>query len=280
VQLKVHYFHSRQKAEQIRLVGKMLRNIFAAKIAPTADATQLLQEADSIDFDQCQSLIADLQRPQLVPASPAAVAVAPADDAEEGAVEEEGEVADAAAVAPPRLIAQPHSATVSAGLAAWRLLECPPIPAPDAEATHVPTAPLQPYTTDEFVREAVEAFRAQWKAELAAGSVPRPEEDKPAARKRRRSASRSRSASRTAAKKATATSASSSTRAPASSSKAARSPSRSSRSPKRQRDGEGATKKSNGTSAAAADVTTTAATAAAPAAAAAMEDDEPEEGEL
>ena len=72
-------------------------------------------------------------------------------------------------------------------------------------------ASLRGRSRTDFVREAVEAFRAQWKAELAAGSVPRPEEDKPAARKRRRSASRSRSASRTAAKKATATSASSST---------------------------------------------------------------------
>lgn len=285
VQLKVHYFHSRQKAEQIRLVGKMLRNLFAAKIAPTADAQQLLQEADSIDFERCKSLIADLQQPELVSASPA-VAAAPAEEPEEGAVEEEGEVPDAAAaaVAAPRLVAKQHPAHVSAGLAAWRLLECPPIPAPDAQVTTVPTAPLPPYTTDEFVREAVDAFKAQWKAELAAGSVPRPEEDKPATRKRRRSGSRSRSASRTrtgaAAAKKTTSSSSSSTR-PSSSSKAARSPSRSSHSPKRQRDTEEANKNTNGTSAAAFDGTATAATTAATAAAAtAMQDDEPEEGEL
>ena len=282
---KASYFHSRQKSDQIALVVKLLRGLYADHSSPTADATELLRDAEAITFEQCAAKIAELQQPVPAPS-------APAEEPEEGALED-GEMADTSASASaPALKPRSHPAYIAQGLQAWQLLTCPPIPAPDADQTAPPATHTQAYTTDVYTREAVDQFKLKLKEDIErkdkskSGSKKRAEDsdseeeegeerkqNKDAKRKRRRSTSASRSNSRSRSRSQTKKSSSRSTGSKSKrDTSRSRSPSADARSNKRQRDTEPAPKpKTNG-------VAATIAASSAPTFA--PMDEEAEEGEL
>jgi hypothetical protein len=186
--LKETYFHAKQKAEQVRLVGRMLRTLYPEP-----------SQAEPLTLEAIKAQVAELQQP--VPA-PVEAKEAEEEEPEEGAIEE-GELPDEEAEpAPPKMVPRKLPPAVSEGLAAWSLLECPPIPPPGADPTAPPPAtPQPPYSTDEYIREALEAFKAQRRKEAdstGADSTAMSDERKEgsstaaaAGSKRRRSRSRS-----------------------------------------------------------------------------------------
>lgn len=284
---KASYFHSRQKSDQIAVVVKMLRGLYADNSSSTADASELLRDAAAITFEQCAAKVAELQQP--VPASSA-----PAEEPEEGALED-GEMADVSASASAATALKPrsHPAYVADGLQAWQLLTQPPIPAPDADQSAPPSASTQAYTTDEYTREAVDAFKLKLKEDIERKSKAKTSSKKRAddsesdeeegeerksgkdsKRKRRRSASRSNSRSRSRSQTKKSSSSSSKPKRAGSNSRSRSPAAADARSNKRQRDTEPDSKpKTNGVAAAA--VAASSAPTFAP-----MADDEAEEGEL
>jgi hypothetical protein len=149
--LKETYFHAKQKAEQVRLVGRMLRTLYPEP-----------SQAEPLTLEVIKAQVAELQQPVPAPAE----AKEAEEEPEEGAIEE-GELPDEEAEpAAPKMVPRKLPPAVSEGLAAWSLLECPPIPPPGADPTAPPPAtPQPPYSTDEYIREALEAFKAQRRKE-------------------------------------------------------------------------------------------------------------------
>jgi len=187
--LKESYFHSKQKAAQKALVFRMLRQLYPEQ----AEAAQLTVE-------QVDAKLSELQQP--VPEeAPAAEKKQEEEEPEEGAIEEEeGELREDDPPAAPKLVPRKLPPVVAEGIAAWNLLRCPPIPPPGADPLAPPPKEEQPpYSTEEFVQEALEEFKAKAKAAAAEQPAADGEERKDAnnagARKRRRDSSRSRSPS-------------------------------------------------------------------------------------
>lgn len=149
VKAKIAYWHKKQKDDTIKVAVKLLRSLFASRVASKdiEDSSDMFSEADSMTYEVCRDLIDELNRPLIVPV--------PKPDLEEGEMEpEEGEIREENESVTPATMEVPrqHSSTVREGLAAWELLTHPPIPPPPEQDSNTP------FTTDEYARQAVQQF--------------------------------------------------------------------------------------------------------------------------
>jgi len=209
---KAQHFHAKQKQQQIPLVHKLLQWIFKqeiemlAKTAAPADNIDDAERSKAIDgmiqfviFELAKDRVHQLYEPEHNKDKTNGMTKDSEGDVDISKSDADGDNFTPTATLPPL------PSSLRSSLAAWRLLEAPPLPPPD----DAPDPSDGVYRTDEYTREAFDSFRKQLAEDARNGKLKPPssshkKDESKSSRKRARSASKSpsRSASRSVSRSA------------------------------------------------------------------------------